>query len=344
MAHVYTNSIMVPLYGLVLAERQGLSIAKLCTEAGVNPSVFQDPDARIPITDHQKLMELITHYTGNDQFFLRPLDPELGAVQNALWYYFFNAENLTEAAHRAERLYTYHTDIFYPESVLTKQEYLIRVSTRVAGFPIINHQVDMMLSIWWGNLQMFAGPAIKLQSVRITNASKTREKAYQDFFGVPVLVDQPYNELVFEPRMADLPNVRQDIDPNLDNLLSRFFHPTPAPPTQPQTFQGEIFSAIQQQFLQETPSVKNVAVKLGLSSRTLQRRLAEMNTSFSELLRNTRKELVATYLQQPNLRITEIAFMLGFSDTSSLTNFCRQCYGVTPSQYRQGLDNNNQTN
>ena len=71
-----------------------------------------------------------------------------------------------------------------------------------------------------------------------------------------------------------------------------------------------------------------------MSEATLQQRLAERGTSFQELLDDTRCELAIGYLHQPALTVTEIAFLLGFTDASNFTRAFKRWKGVPPSNFR----------
>ena len=77
-----------------------------------------------------------------------------------------------------------------------------------------------------------------------------------------------------------------------------------------------------------------VASALAVSPTTLQFKLAERNTTFHDLLDSTRRELAASYVQQASLSITEITFLLGFSDTSNFTRAFKRWEGVSPTQFR----------
>jgi AraC-like DNA-binding protein len=77
-----------------------------------------------------------------------------------------------------------------------------------------------------------------------------------------------------------------------------------------------------------------VARDLAMSEATLQQRLAERGTSFQELLDDTRCELAIGYLHQPALTVTEIAFLLGFTDASNFTRAFKRWKGVPPSNFR----------
>lgn len=67
------------------------------------------------------------------------------------------------------------------------------------------------------------------------------------------------------------------------------------------------------------PDIQAVAKELGMSDRTLQRRLTDENTSFKLLLTQARHEQARKYLVDPSLDIKEVAFLIGYEDQNSFT-------------------------
>jgi AraC-like DNA-binding protein len=82
------------------------------------------------------------------------------------------------------------------------------------------------------------------------------------------------------------------------------------------------------------PDIQAVAKELGLSDRTLQRRLTEENTSFKHLLTQARHEQAREYLTDPTLDIKEVAFLIGYEDQNSFYRAFRLWEGDTPSHWR----------
>jgi AraC-like DNA-binding protein len=79
-----------------------------------------------------------------------------------------------------------------------------------------------------------------------------------------------------------------------------------------------------------------VARRLGVSSRTLSRKLAEEGTSFAEILDQLRAALARRYLHDETLPVSEIARLLGYREVSSLTHAFKRWTGTTPRQFRSG--------
>ena len=82
-------------------------------------------------------------------------------------------------------------------------------------------------------------------------------------------------------------------------------------------------------------TVDTLAAELGISRRTLQRRLSEQGTSFKQILQDVRDVQSRRYLDDPRLAVTEIAMLLGYSDQASFSNAFKSWCGCAPTEYRQ---------
>jgi len=83
-----------------------------------------------------------------------------------------------------------------------------------------------------------------------------------------------------------------------------------------------------------TPKDDEIAKALLLSARTFQRKLAEQGTNFTELLGQVRRELAEHYIADPDIPVTEISYLLGFSDVSSFSRAFKRWTGTPPAAFR----------
>jgi AraC-like DNA-binding protein len=81
-------------------------------------------------------------------------------------------------------------------------------------------------------------------------------------------------------------------------------------------------------------SAEDIAARLHMSKRTLQRRLEEDGLSYQELLDRVRAEKARALVGDENLELADVAFRLGFSDVSSFSRSFRRWTGVSPGRYR----------
>ncbi|WP_197539346.1 helix-turn-helix transcriptional regulator [Sorangium cellulosum] len=84
-------------------------------------------------------------------------------------------------------------------------------------------------------------------------------------------------------------------------------------------------------------TMETIARRLGLSKRTLQRRIEDEGTSFQQILKETREALARHYLEETPLPVADISFLLGFSEPNSFYRAFRAWTGTTPDQARRAV-------
>ena len=101
-------------------------------------------------------------------------------------------------------------------------------------------------------------------------------------------------------------------------------------------------SRVQKKLFQLIPSgqfgLENVAEEFGISGRTLQRNLSAENTSFNQMVKDIQKMMTFNYLEAKELSIDEIAYLVGYSETSSFYRAFKKWTGKTVSQYQKDED------
>ena len=118
------------------------------------------------------------------------------------------------------------------------------------------------------------------------------------------------------------------LEQQANNLLA-------ALPAQDQPFTQAVRKHIVGQLREGEPTAENTAQALFITSRTLHRKLASENTSFRELLQETRQQLAQDYLRDRRLQLSEIAQLLGYSEQSALSRAFKAWTGQTPAQFRK---------
>ncbi|MFD2644592.1 AraC family transcriptional regulator [Pseudomonas japonica] len=102
---------------------------------------------------------------------------------------------------------------------------------------------------------------------------------------------------------------------------------------------NDVIAGVTQKILEYLPdgdcTRNKVAKSLFMSPTTLQFKLSQRGTHFQQLLDDTRKALACTYLRQFARPVTEITFLLGFSDTSNFTRAFKRWTGLSPTDFRQ---------
>ena len=144
---------------------------------------------------------------------------------------------------------------------------------------------------------------------------------------------QRTNSLVF--RRRDLDAVMRGHDPYLFALIEPFMAGRQARQGRSDDLIGLVRHEIETRFGDGSPQLGKVAGALGMTSWTLQRRLKELDVNFNDLVRAARRELALRYVAEPHIPLTEIAFLLGYSELSAFSRAFRQWTGMAPARYRR---------
>jgi AraC-like DNA-binding protein len=158
--------------------------------------------------------------------------------------------------------------------------------------------------------------------------------AYAAYFGVPV-ARAPESAIVFDAADATAPfltaraGMWSFFEPELRRRLAELDAAA--------TTTERVRSALLELLPSGRASVQAVAARLGVSPRTLQRRLQDEHTSFQRVLDGTREDLARHYLGTTAMAGAEISFLLGFEDPNSFVRAFHEWTGITPEQLRTQL-------
>lgn len=104
---------------------------------------------------------------------------------------------------------------------------------------------------------------------------------------------------------------------------------------QTSSFSEEVKASIAQMIKPQFPNIEQVADHLNLSTRTLQRKLAQEGKTFKEIINSLRKDFALSYLQRQDLSIDDIAFLLNYADSSNFIRSFKRMTGQTPNEFRK---------
>ncbi len=138
--------------------------------------------------------------------------------------------------------------------------------------------------------------------------------------------------ITFHRRLLHRPTVNGSPD-LLNTLLLNARSSIAALPTGPSltnTVKKLILKQIQED---RFPKIVEVAKKLGMGHRTLQRRLKEEGTQFGQLVNDIKMELASKHLLENQQSIEEVAYLLGYSEASSFVRAFKQWKGISPGKF-----------
>ncbi|MYM32123.1 AraC-type DNA-binding protein [Duganella sacchari] len=150
---------------------------------------------------------------------------------------------------------------------------------------------------------------------------------YEETFGCPVRFDMPYNVMEFSD--TDLVTALPAAPPLMNGGGAAVLATLAT--AQPPTFSAKVQTLLASLLPKGPPHRDDVAAQMMMSERTLQRRLAEEGTSFTNLVDDTRRELARQSLSAGELSLKMLSFQLGFSEPSAFYRACKRWFGMAPS-------------
>jgi AraC-like DNA-binding protein len=158
--------------------------------------------------------------------------------------------------------------------------------------------------------------------------------AHEAYFGCPVHFEADRDALLVSADTLQTPNKLGD------SGLSRFFDAHLAREVEAfrteNAVERQVRDFVTRRLSDGAPALSDVARHLGMSSRTLQRRLAEQGHSYRTLVDASRRQLAKHLLRKSDFSLIEVAFMTGFADQSAFTRAFKRWSGHTPRAYRLG--------
>jgi AraC-like DNA-binding protein len=310
-------------------------IIRCAATRGVNldPSISNDPDDRIPFAQLVDLYEKAAQLTGDKNFGLHvgeSVDPKLFDV---VGYSALNSPTLGDAFARVARYHSIWTDgatFTLESSNETSAIVYLYVDDTICDH---RHDAEMTLATVTTLCRNIASPEFTPIAVEFQHDEPADISEHQQLFRCPIKFNARSNKLHFPSSYLSLPIEKADaslcalLDRHAEELLAKF------PPRD--SVVDQVRSIIAGEFRGGDPSLEHVADQLRLTPRTLQRKLQELGTSHNELLEQMRRQLAMRYLREREMAICEVAYLLGFSESSSFHRAFKRWTGLTPKEFRK---------
>jgi AraC-like DNA-binding protein len=178
--------------------------------------------------------------------------------------------------------------------------------------------------------EILGGP-FPIEEVYITHDGHDRQQDYRDYYDCVVHFCADSNKLVFSSSLLDNPL------PQSDPESSRHFQQQCQLLIAKLTSAGHFVDDVRMLMLARPgffPDIDYVAEKLGMSTRTLRRRLKEEGSNYRALLDEIRFGLAKEYLGKTNLPMEEICGLLGYSEAGNFSHAFRRWSGQSPRDWR----------
>lgn len=202
---------------------------------------------------------------------------------------------------------------------------------------VARHTHECILGCWAGMLRLMKQRQPRpLLAVRFRHAAPTDLAVVREtekFFGCPVHYEQSCSALVLLPAALNTPLAlaNPDLHAALEQHAQQQLQEQQTKSNLREQTRRALLSALRRG---EAPTRDSVAAQLGMSARSLHRKLEEQGSSFREMLDGLRFELAAEHLRDHSLSVDAVAGKLGFQESQSFIRWFRRHAGTTPGDYR----------
>ncbi|RKZ89590.1 MAG: hypothetical protein DRQ39_00315 [Gammaproteobacteria bacterium] len=313
-----------------LAEDYDLDVNAILVKVDIDPASIADHNARIPTTKVFDFFQQIADEISKPNFALEAGKYWHPTQMGALGYAWMTSSTLRSAFERLvrySRIVLGFVDITIEESATGLS--LIFDFKNESFAPAF--RLDANRSIILAMIQSNAGQKFHPQLVSFSHTEPENISDFYALFQCPVLFNTDVDSLTISLDEADKPRTcsNKQLSQLHDQLLIEYVA---------KLDKNNVVERVKLAIINELGtgyfSDKIIAESLLMSQRTLQRRLEENNTTFKILVNEVRQDLADTYLNDSSLSLTEISFMLGFSEMSSFSRAFKRWSGQSPRTYR----------
>lgn len=300
-------------------------------ECGIAPAALLDPEARVPQASFDRVWAIAAERTGDPCIGLHAGEKVQARAVNVFGYLALSSSTLGEGLKRVARyqqlvsgraLLDLHEDGGVARVELAPDE----PSNEARAVRAEYTALLILRFLGWVAEQ----PVLPLEA-SFAHAPRGPVDDYARALRCPVKFNTLRSELVFAKSALDLPSAHAN--PSIAQLTDAFAARLAAEVATGGTV-AHTRRALAALLDSGEGDVRRVSRRLGMSSRTLQRRLAEEGESFRSVLDRLRRELAHEHLRERRASIAEAAHITGFSEVSAFARAVRRWFGCTPRELR----------
>jgi AraC-like DNA-binding protein len=301
----------------------------------IDRSAFSEPEGFIPSSIFAGVLEEAALATADDCFGLhlgenydpRNIGPLVYVVLNSLTIG-AGIENLE----RYLRLYNEAAKCFFTSE---GNRGYIRYLLTDLGIKSVRHSNEYEMTIAFNTLRMMVGSQWAPKEVQFAHEAPEQTSEHLRIFHAPVSFGCKTNAIV-----TDLHFVEREVpaaDKRLYQILKRYLDYVLGEMPREDNLLASVRRATAETMRDGDLNLARVAKQMAMSARTLQRQLKERGVDFKHLTDETRRRFAVNYLKDRKITLTEVAFLLGYSELSAFNRAFKRWSGSTPLDYRRSV-------
>jgi AraC-like DNA-binding protein len=318
------------------AQQAGVAVAPLLAKAGLTEAQVLDHAARIEVRHQIDFLNLVAPAV-DDPFLGFHLAQDCDLRQLGLLYYVWaSSRTLGDALRRGSR-YTLVVNEGLRLRYVEGRDGARRVKMvfDYVGVPrhIDRHQMEFSMTALVRMCRQLTGRELAPSCVEFTHRRSEDAAELSAYFGCAVQFGAEADRATVDPALRDIELVSADA--YLNELLIAYGDEALARRAANRaSFRSQVENAMVPLLPHGTMRAGEIARSLGVSQRTLARRLAVEGATFSDVLEGLRGDLARQYLADGGLTISQVAWLLGYQEISAFTHAFKRWTGMTPREAR----------
>jgi AraC-like DNA-binding protein len=312
----------------------GLGSRRLCQAAGLDLGAVRGADARVPIETMLRLFteaERLAH------------DPLVGLhagervePSGLIAYLVMSSPHLVEGLRQAVRFGRLPLDTLRITLDVRENTTSTVFQPGDRAFEASHHAIEYLLMVGLRAMRRAAGGDFRPREVHVRHAGRGTRAELERAFGCPVKFEQPDDRLVF--RSGQLRTASRLANPRVAEQIEKFAVALVARVTPHATFRERVEDATRQLLAtSRRAEIATVARQLGVSTRSLQRRLEDEHTTFRAVRDAVLWDVVGALLSNPLLKVEAVGLSVGFADAATFSRAFRRWARCSPAEYRRRL-------
>ena len=300
--------------------------------AGVDPDAPIDPKLMIPDGDYYALCERVVAEDSQGRSITIPVGASMRCDDyGAFGLAFKSAINLRGSYERAARYGLVLTSVstYEVRSENGRHYMMLHREGEPFGLKLSNEQtISAIMQI---SREVCSEP-FRPEAIYFKHEKPDDISVHEAYFGCPVIYGADRDALQVSEAMLQVPNklgdaqISQFFDTHMEKELAELDDDS--------ALEKRVRIQVSQRLSEGVPNVSDIAAGLGMSGRSLQRRLSEKGFAYQDLVDSARRELAERLLKGSDYALAEIAFMTGFSDQSAFSRAFKRWAGETPRSFR----------
>ncbi|MCL7945072.1 AraC family transcriptional regulator [Marinobacter sp. ATCH36] len=318
------------------AKSAGVNTGELFVKAGMDAKILETDDGRIDGEQFQDFIRLLSEQTGNPILGLETGDFVQPGSWSVLGYITMSCATLGEAVARIAPFEKLVGDMGTTHLTDSGDHIKLTWACNYTDPVVSLHMVDNVFASWinyarWMADNNTASPVEVL--LKHPSPGPELETAYTERWRCPVRFNAKKDTIVLHKDLLNTP--LRHPDPLLRKTLEAHALSQLASLDTDTALTTRVKHSIRKQLMHGITRQDMVADNLGMTSRTLQRKLSQEGVSYQQLLDEVRQVMAEDFLTNSDLGIPEIALRLGYSETTSFHRKFKAETGKTPGEFRQ---------